>query len=522
MYNLLSLALAFSSLAVAKPIGDVSAFQPIDERDVNLLPRYGPHTRGVMVRRDANKTFELDFEASGVTLFSGSWPVAKGTTVSLDLTCVECRTFGELTASMDFPDNIGDLLDDFKDLNPFNDASLTIGFQGVGALVDLSVSTQGTGHFTIPLFKSETPLGISGPNFQAGITFNVDLIIGVTAEIETEGGFEVTIPDGSSFTINLDDKVKDKGVFTGAEATLLPLRVNAPATVTVALRVAVQGGIELPKIPLVDAKAIAGAYINIPEVILGEQFSDPPKNGSDCILPATAEVNINAGAYVDIGVDIADITIGDYDPTVSTTFFDAATSTCFITSGAKTSSTAHITGTGTAASSHAKATAACPSPLVTSTVKTTSTYTVTSCAASVVNCPSSLGQVIVVTDPITKTVTSCPVSVSSSAALFTNATSAAYMTLSSLKSPVANSLTVPTSVAKPSASLITGSPYVAVTTTASATLSSVAGGAKEKETTSSGSSSSTLTTKSRAPCSKVTPTPSSSSASASVSAAEYM
>ena len=40
----------------------------------------------------------------------------------------------------------------------------------------------------------------------------MDLIIGVTAEIETEGGFEVTIPDGSSFTINLDDKVKDKGV----------------------------------------------------------------------------------------------------------------------------------------------------------------------------------------------------------------------------------------------------------------------------------------------------------------------
>ncbi|KAI0881196.1 uncharacterized protein GGS22DRAFT_71835 [Annulohypoxylon maeteangense] len=521
MYSLLSLVLVCSSLVIAKPIGDVSEFQSIADRDVELLPRFGPHTRGVMVRRDANKTFDLGFEVNDLTLFTGSWPVAKGTTVSLDLSCVECRTYGELNAFMEFPDNIEDILKDLKDFNPFNDASLTVEFQGAGALIDLSVATRGTGHFTIPLFKSQTPLGISGPGFQAGITFNVDLIVGVTAEIETKGGFEVTIPDGSSFTINLDDKVDNNAKFSGTSATLLPLRVDAPATITVALRLAVQGGIELPKIPLVDAKAIAGAYINIPQVTLGEQFSMPPANGSNCILPATAEVNINAGAYVDIGVDIADITIGDYDPTVSTTFFKAATSTCFITASTATSTplitgtgsvTATRTGTGatgTTATAAATTTTApaCVSPS-TSKKTTTSTYTVTSCAAAVVNCPNSLTQVIVVTDILTQTSTSCAGSSATGAALanapFANATlvsSAEYLTLTSLSAPVTSTLSIPASVVTPKTTLITGSAGVAaVTSSASASVeaSVVEGGAKGRATTLSSVTVSTT----RAPCSK--------------------
>ncbi|KAI2471371.1 hypothetical protein F4781DRAFT_122302 [Annulohypoxylon bovei var. microspora] len=485
MYNLLPLVLACSSLlesAIAKPIADVAAYQAVAERDVELLaPRYGPHTQGMIIRRDANKTFDLGFEATDVTLFSGSWP-ALGSTFSLDIACVECRTYGELNAFMEFPDNLEELLKDLKDFNVFNDASLTIGFQGVGASVDLSVTTQGTGHFTIPLFKTETPLGISGPGFQAGISFGVDLIIGITAEIEAEGGFEVSIPDGSSFTIEFDPKVGNSAKFNGASAALLPLSVNAPASITVALRLEVQGGIELPSIPLLEAKALAGAYINIPEVILGEQFSLPPANGSDCILPVSAEININAGASVDIGASIADITLGDFDPSVSTTFFDAKTSTCFVTVGQETATPA-ITGTGTGTGTGAAAAATtidCPSALVTSTATTTSTYTITSCAAAVVNCPNSLAQVIVVTEPITMTTSSCPVSVASTPAAiangpFVNATTSAGIALSSLSAPVTSTVSIDSSVVTPEATLITGSAKATVTESASgyATVSEV-------------------------------------------------
>lgn len=134
---------------------------------------------------------------------------ALGGTFSLSLACVECRTWGTLVASADFPDDLGELLGDLKDFNPLNDASLSVGFQGVGALVDLSVTTKGSGQFTIPLFVAETPLGISGPGFQVGITFGVDLVLGITGEIQAESGFQASIADGSSFTIPLDPSVKN-------------------------------------------------------------------------------------------------------------------------------------------------------------------------------------------------------------------------------------------------------------------------------------------------------------------------
>ncbi|KAI1137190.1 hypothetical protein F5Y05DRAFT_414350 [Hypoxylon sp. FL0543] len=480
----LTFVLAFGSLlesATAKPIVDVPAHRGLAPRDVEIAtPRYA-HRKRSLVKRDANTTFDMGFEAKDVTLFSGGWK-ALGGTFSLSLACVECRTWGTLVASAAFPDDLEDLIGDLEDLNPLNDASLSVGFQGVGALVDLSVTTKGSGQFALPLFVSETPLGISGPGFSVGLTFGVDLVLGITGEIQTEGGFQVSIPDTSSFTIPLDPTVKDIAKFDGASASLLPLSANAPANVTVALRLRVQGGIDLPGSKLLDAKALAGAYINIPEVILGEQFSDPPANGSDCVLPASAEININAGLFVDVGADIGAFSLANFNPTLSTTLFSAAASTCFVTSGQATATAAPALITGAGAGSVATTTAGCPVALVTSTATTTNTYAITSCAAPIANCPASLTQVIVVTEPATITKSSCPVSLnatatSAPAAPFANTTIPANgsdncndngsgaIPLTSLTAPVTNSLTVDPSITAPDVPSITGSAIATATET---------------------------------------------------------
>lgn len=195
MYNLPALFLACCSLlapATAKPV--VHAVAPVRPapRDAQL---YSHHTKRAMVKRDANTTFDMSFEAKNVTLFSGfaffvfpfpfpstySVPLPcnnhfstngqlthphsdwlnLGLPFSLDLTCVECRTWGNLVASVEFPEDLGDLLDDLADFNPLNDASLTVAFEGVGALVDLSLTVGDKGSFTIPLFVSQTPLGVA-------------------------------------------------------------------------------------------------------------------------------------------------------------------------------------------------------------------------------------------------------------------------------------------------------------------------------------------------------------------------
>ncbi|KAI5864677.1 hypothetical protein GGS23DRAFT_561369 [Durotheca rogersii] len=452
----------------AAPVLSGPAPKPRSKRHVNSY-----------IKRDANTTFDLAFDASGVPLFDGAWPVL-GQTFSLSLDCAECRTFGQLVVSADFPDDFDDLLGGLKDLNPFNDINLSVGFEGVGAILRLGVTAASDGFFTIPLFASQTPVGISGPGFTIGVTFGVDLIIGVSAAVTTEGGFEVAIPDGSLFSMPLDTSLDNIGNFEGATTTLLPLTVDAPAELSVTLRLKVQAGLDLPSNPFFDATALAGAFMNIPEVTLSEQFSTVPDE-TNCLLPASAAININAGAFVNIGADIANIDLFSFNPTVSTTFFSATATTCFVSAGedpaTEIDELPEPTGTGglltgTAGYAAAAAATGCPVELTTETNTATSTFTITSCAAAVANCPDSLTQVIVVTEPVTATTTRCPVKVTG--APFANATAhnpapGSPITLTSLTAPVTGTLSIDPSVVKPDAPSVTGSARSAATSTSTTT-----------------------------------------------------
>lgn len=192
--------------------------------------------------------------------------------------------------------------------------------------------------------------------------------------------------------------------------SLLPLTIEAAANVTVALRLRVQAGIEFVGSPLLSAQALAGAFLNIPEIVLGEALS--LGGNASCALSAFADVNINAGVFVDVGADIGLIEVGDFNPTLSTTFFQASVSTCFDGliggGGATTSALPYPNATATAT---ATATAACPTDLVTETITTASMVALTSCALPVVNCPANMTQVIMADQTETITSSSCPVSV---------------------------------------------------------------------------------------------------------------
>lgn len=191
--------------------------------------------------------------------------------------------------------------------------------------------------------------------------------------------------------------------------SLLPLTIEAAANVTVALRLRVQAGIEFVGSPLLSAQALAGAFLNIPEIVLGEALS--LGGNASCALSAFADVNINAGVFVDVGADIGLIEVSDFNPTLSTTFFQASVSTCFDGliggGGATTSALPYPNATTTATTT----TAACPTDLVTETITTASMVALTSCALPVVNCPANMTQVIMADQTETITLSSCPVSV---------------------------------------------------------------------------------------------------------------
>lgn len=82
-------------------------------------------------------------------------------TSSLSFECVDCSTWGALNTTVTLPDSIGDVFEDLEDLNIFNDIELEVVFTGVGAYIDLGVEAGLDGTVKIPLFKSQTPLGIA-------------------------------------------------------------------------------------------------------------------------------------------------------------------------------------------------------------------------------------------------------------------------------------------------------------------------------------------------------------------------
>ncbi|KAI0538736.1 hypothetical protein GGR58DRAFT_283621 [Xylaria digitata] len=283
----------------------------------------------VLRRSTHDASFSLDFEVTDEVLKSGDFHGAE-----LTVKCKECSTTGEVIASAMLPD-----ISDIDITHPgdiFDTSMLGLTFNGVGATIKLDLSAEGTGDFSVPLLKSESPIGVSGPGFQIGVVFSVDLVLKVTGKVETEGGFKVIIPDGSSFIIPFDESKPNIAKFNGASATLLPVKVNLPAGITAALRLKVQAGVMLPDLEFFEAKALAGASISIPEVHIKESASSSSKT---CLVPVSADLNINAGVFVDIGASLGGEDIGDFNPKASTTLFAASTSTCL--KPASTSSVRH-------------------------------------------------------------------------------------------------------------------------------------------------------------------------------------
>ncbi|KAH8166206.1 hypothetical protein CIB48_g2056 [Xylaria polymorpha] len=283
----------------------------------------------VLKRSTHDANFPLNFGVTNQVLFNGNFGGGK-----LTVKCVECKTTGEVTASAMLPD-----ISDIDITHPgdiFDDSMLGITFNGVGATIDLDLTAAASGDFSVPLLKTESPIGIAGPGFQIGVVFSVDLVLKISGKVETEGGFKVAIPDGSSFMIPFNEAKPNVANFNGASASLLPITVDLPADVTIALRLKVQAGVMLPDLEIIDARALAGAFISIPEVILKESASFPSKT---CAVPVSAELNINAGVFVDIGADVAGIDLGDLNPKASTTLFAASTSTCLKSASSTSTST---------------------------------------------------------------------------------------------------------------------------------------------------------------------------------------
>jgi hypothetical protein len=79
----------------------------------------------------------------------------------LTVKCKECHTNGKVVASAMLPD-LGDIAGDITHPGDiFDTSSLGLTFNGVGGTIDLDITAEGSADFSVPLLKTESPLGIA-------------------------------------------------------------------------------------------------------------------------------------------------------------------------------------------------------------------------------------------------------------------------------------------------------------------------------------------------------------------------
>lgn len=454
----LAVALAASSAVTATP----HALSPVQPRHLDLS--LGDLSTPTSVN------ISLDSNLSGLTLVEGvvvnavvDPVVAAGAEVDLVVKCNEGYTKGDITATVSLEDLVPALSLSLKDIEAYLDLDLYVG-----------VATT----IAVNLFTPVDPIKLPIAGIELSALVYVDLVLSLDAAIDVTAGVYVKLTEEALLEIDILKGEILKADFTGLAVRTLPIEVRVGcARLQADLRVRIQAGIEaevdindlIPlgiDIPEIGAGLELGVYANLVEYV--GLFCDTPS----CPL-SEESYGLNVGVAAELDVEVGDLIDLDLAPTVSIGLLTLPTTTHCQQSGGHTLLTlppigiatgnvpqasgsapipvghgsgfpsASITGSGSGAQPSGPAgtaTTAQGSDLITSTVRSTATYTYTSCAASVVNCPASYQSEQTVVKTVDVYTTVCPVTASLTAP-------ASYSTSSStVPKPTSSDVTVVTEV----------------------------------------------------------------------------
>lgn len=91
------------------------------------------------------------------------------------------------------------------DIPPLPACQLKFQLDGLELYMQLGITLQGT--YTIPIFKSQSAVGISlGGNLEIGVFLTIDLILSADSGLNLESGFHIKFNDGIALNIALFSK----------------------------------------------------------------------------------------------------------------------------------------------------------------------------------------------------------------------------------------------------------------------------------------------------------------------------
>ncbi|VUC33931.1 unnamed protein product [Clonostachys rosea] len=322
---------------------------------------------------------------------------------SLDLILKEAQISGDVSLKA---------LDNF-----LAEPTVRLNLAGIKAYVEIDLSASAAVFQTVELFASkELSVDTELLELDLGAAFALDLIVGVNAAIDVHAGFYISFGEGDYIDISVTSKKIVETKLDGLVSKALPVSVGAEVDLSAAIElelglrlrshISVDAEVELLDIDLVEAGAEISLWADLCHytIVLVET--------AECALSVSNEFILNLGLSVDANVEALDILDITAAPSVTITIARGEKGIeCFpgrIYSNPNTPP--KVTATLKLAQPITSG------GFVTSETTVTKQYTITSCHASVPNCPASQTQQIV-TETVIPTITVCPISQGGSASI---------------------------------------------------------------------------------------------------------
>lgn len=337
--------------------------------------------------------------------------------------------------------------------NFLQEPGLRLGLEGIKAYFEIDLSASAATYQTIQLVASpELSIDTGLLEVDFGAAFALDLIVGVGAAVDVTAGFYVSFGAGDFIDISVITKEVLGSSLDGLVAHALPIGVGAQ--VDLSAQVEIQLGLRLRTHVVLEADVdilgldILGIGAEVAIWVDLVDYTVTLVEIGECPLHVENEFAFSLGVAVNLDLEVLDlldlslapeITVklaktlktevclpgrDDDDSTSSligatstvATGSSSAGATSTVSTGVPTITLSSASSTSTGLGSNSTATrshslgssvSTASDSQVTSTTSSTVTYTITSCHASVPNCPATQTQVIV-TSTVVSSVYVCP------------------------------------------------------------------------------------------------------------------
>ncbi|KAL4795050.1 hypothetical protein BDV19DRAFT_363980 [Aspergillus venezuelensis] len=355
-------------------------------------------------------TVESDFNITEA-IDSVADEVANVTSSAIDqLEAFASEVVGNLTeidsvADFDFPAwPTLDLDLDLDEGDGFPDVHAQFEFNDLELYLELDVLLSAGATYTLNLFTSQSVAGFAIPGLEAGALFKVSLVLIAEAEIDISSGIHIKLDDMLALELELFNKNVSSITLPGGRLEFLPVAIEGHGSLQALLQLEASVGFEiatpdsvLAEVASFSAGISANVFAYVADFLV--QVDASSSDDADCAVEVIAEYTLAVGAAAGATVAVAEYEWGPAPNTTVPVFYTTLESIC---AGTKTSSptTTSVATLEGRDNNLAK---------TTTTVSTTSTYTMATCASKgLVNCPVRLQSTTTVEKAMTTVLTVGP------------------------------------------------------------------------------------------------------------------